>query len=190
MSVLDLAQQQLGPSEIQQLSQQIGADPAQTQTAVQAALPMLLGGMAGTARQPEGAQNVAAAVQQHAGLLGGLGGLGAILGDAGGGGLLGKILGHQESAVHDGVQQASGLDSGQVRKLLMLLAPIVLAAFAHHRQQQAATTASPADLNQDGIPDALQQEAQTAREQAQRSSSHIGGLVGKILDAASRPARH
>src|SRR5947208_494243 len=74
MSVLDLVQQNLGPAEIQQLSEQIGADPARTQQAVQAAVPMLLGGMASTAQQPDGAQTVAAAAQQHAGLLGGVGG--------------------------------------------------------------------------------------------------------------------
>jgi hypothetical protein len=209
MSVLDLVQQNLGPAEIQQLSEQIGADPARTQQAVQAAVPMLLGGMASTAQQPDGARTVAAAAQQHAGLLGGVGGalggilggggggsggglgsvLGGVLGDAGGGGLLGKILGHQQTAVQDGVQQASGLDSSQVRKLLMVLAPIVLAAFAQHRkqqQQQAGAAAASADLNNDGIPDALQQEARQAQAQTQRSAPHIGGLVGKILDAATR----
>lgn len=203
MSVLDLIQQHLDPSQIQALSQQIGADPAQTQTAVQAALPMMLGGMAQTAQQPNGAGAITGAMQQHEGLLGGIlgggggGGLGSILGGAlggalgggggGGGGLggiLGQVLGHQQPAVENGVQQASGLDSTQVRKLLMLLAPIVLAALARHRQQ-AATPASPqsADANGDGIPDVLQQEAQKAREQA---PPHIGGIVGKILDAATR----
>src|ERR671920_542790 len=50
MSLLDLVQQNLGPDQIQEISQQIGADPGQTQSAVQAALPMLLGGMAGAAQ--------------------------------------------------------------------------------------------------------------------------------------------
>ena len=50
MSVLDLVQQNLGPAEIQQLSEQLGADPSSTASAVQAALPMLLGGMASSAR--------------------------------------------------------------------------------------------------------------------------------------------
>ena len=194
MSVLDIVQQNLGPTEIQQLSQQIGADPGQTQTAIQAAVPMLLGGMASSAQQPGGAQNVAGAMQDHAGLLGGLGGLGGALGGAlggggggggalgglgailagaaagGGGGLLGKVLGHQEPAVENGVQQASGLDSGQTRKLLMLLAPIVLAALAR-RRQQTQPSGVPGDANGDGIPDALQQEARHAQEQTQRRLS-------------------
>lgn len=196
MNLIDLVQQQLGSAQIQELSQQIGAEPAQTETAVQAALPMLLGGMAGAAQQPGGAQGVSAAIDQHASALGGLGGvlgggLGSILtgalGGGGGGGLLGSILGRHETQVSDGVQQASGLDSSQVKKLLMVLAPIVLAALARKRQQQAATPSpSSVDLNGDGIPDALQQEARDAQAHAQRTAPHIGGIVGKILDAATR----
>ena len=40
--ILSTLASQLGPSAIQQISQQIGAEPAQTQSAVQAALPTLL----------------------------------------------------------------------------------------------------------------------------------------------------
>ncbi len=156
MSLLDLVQQQLGPQEIQQISQQVGADPATTENAVHAAVPMLLGGMANGAREPEGASALG-------GLLGGGGGgaLGGLLGGAGGGGLggllggmlggggaggggmdmggmLGSVLGRSQPAVHDGVQQASGLNSDQTKKLLMILAPIVLMALAKRRQQGAA----------------------------------------------------
>jgi hypothetical protein len=207
MSVLDLVQQNLGPAEIQQLSEQLGADPSSTASAVQAALPMLLGGMASSARQPGGAQAIEGAMQEHASALGGLGGilggaggaggaLGGVLGGladmiggggGGGGGLLDRVLGHQQTAVQDGVQQASGLDRSQVQRLLMMLAPIVLAALArrHQQQQTAAPTSADAsaDLNRNGIPDVLEQEAQQARAS---TSPHIGGIVGKILDAATR----
>ena len=50
MSLLDLVQQQIGPDGIQEISRQIGADPAATEAAVQSALPMMLGGMANTAQ--------------------------------------------------------------------------------------------------------------------------------------------
>lgn len=196
MGVLDLVQQHLDQTQIQALSQQIGADPGQTQSAIQAALPMLLGGMAQTARQPGGTGAITGAMQQHEGLLGGLGSIlggamgGAMGGGAGGGGglggILGQVLGHQQPAVENGVQQASGLDANQVKKLLMLLAPIVLAALARHRQQaasQPSASGADGDANGDGIPDVLQQEAQRAQEKA---PPHIGGIVGKILDAATR----
>lgn len=196
MSLLDLVQQQLGPSGTQQIADQIGADPGTTQNAIQAALPMLLGGMAGAARQPEGASAISGLLGQSGGM-GGLGGmLGGLLGGGGGGmgGMLGSILGGQQGAVQDGVQQASGLNGDQTKRLLMILAPIALAAFAHQRQQRQQQSAampgagagSAADLDGDGIPDALEQEARHAQTQAQ---PHIGGLVGKILDMAQRPPR-
>jgi hypothetical protein len=106
-SILDMVQQQIGGTGINQISQQIGADPAATQSAIQMALPMLLGGMAQNTTQPGGADALHAALDDHhgtldglSGMLGGggamggtgnapgnsLGGLGAMLGGAGGGG--------------------------------------------------------------------------------------------------------
>jgi hypothetical protein len=196
MSLLDLVQQNLGQPQIQQLAQQIGADPQSTENAVEAALPMLLGGMADTARQPGGASTIGGLAGEHAGALnalGGLGGLagmlGGVLGGGGGGGILGSILGGHQGTVESGVQQASGLNGDQVRRLLMILAPIVLAALARHRQQQKQQGAAAADSDHDGIPDVLEQEAQQAQARATQRSPQLGGILGSILNAATRPPR-
>ena len=228
MSLLDTVQQNLGRPQIDQIAQQIGADPATTENAVHAALPMLLGGMAANARQPDGASAIRGLAGQQQGLLdnlgglggilaavtgggggaaagapaGGLGGLGGMLGGAlgggggGGGGLggiLGSILGRNEPAVESGVQQASGLNGDQTRRLLMILAPIVLAALANRRRQQQASAptatapgAGAVDSDGDGIPDYLEQEAQQARVQAEKRSPQLGGILGSILNAATR----
>jgi hypothetical protein len=74
-SILDMVQQQLGGQGINQISQQIGADPATTQSAIQTALPMLLGGLAQNASQPGGADALHAALDEHQGTLDGLSGL-------------------------------------------------------------------------------------------------------------------
>ncbi len=190
MSLFDLVQEQLGPQQIQQIAQQIGADPSTTGNAVEAALPMMLGGMADTARQPGGAQTLGGLAGQQSGLLeglGGLGGLGAILGGAGGGGILGSILGRREPQVENGVQQASGLNGDQTRKLLMILAPIVLAALARRRQQQRPAAAGPmVDSDNDGIPDELEREAQHAQTRVEQRNPQLGGIIGSILNAATR----
>lgn len=206
MSILDLVQQQLGAGGTEQIAGQIGADPSTTQSAIQAAVPMLLGGMAGAARQPEGASAISNLLGQSGGLggvggmLGGLlggggGGLGGMLGGAGGGGLggmLGGILGQHQGAVQDGVQQASGLNGDQTKKLLMILAPIAIAAIAHQRSQSqqsasgamaGAESGGAADLDGNGIPDVLEQQAREAQAQ---SSPHVGGLLGKLLDFGRR----
>ncbi len=207
MSLLDLVQQQLGAGGTEQIASQIGADPATTQNAIQAAVPMILGGMASNARQPEGASAIANMVGQSGGLggianmLGGAGGggiggmLGGLFGGGGGGGIggmLGSLLGQHQDTVQSGVQQASGLDSGQTTKLLAILAPMALAAIAHQRSQAStgavagAESGGAADLDGNGIPDVLEQHA---REAQAESNSHVGGLIGKILDLGARPAR-
>jgi hypothetical protein len=86
MSLLDIVQQHLGPDQIQQISQHLGTDPATTSNAIQAALPMLVGGMAHTAQQPGGAAVIQNAVDDHGagGILGSLGGLGGLAGMLGG----------------------------------------------------------------------------------------------------------
>ena len=190
--IQDLIQSQLTPDKINQISSAIGADPATTQQAVNAAVPMMMGGMAQHAASPAGASAIESAAGQHAGMLDGiggmlggagldgvLGGLGGMLGGAGGsgggGGILGSILGSSHSQVQDGVTQASGLDRQKTAKLLMMLAPIVLAAIAHHKQTTNATATQ--------IGSDLQREAQVHAQHPQ-----FGGILGGILNRATGQA--
>jgi hypothetical protein len=191
--IQDLIQSQLTPDRINQISSAIGADPATTRQAVDAAVPMMMGGMAQHAATPAGASAIESAAGQHAGMLDGLGGmlggagglggmlggLGGMLGGAGGsggvGGILGSILGSSHSQVQDGVTQASGLDPQKAGKLLMILAPIVLAAIAHHKQ---TTNATPTQIGSD-----LQREAQVHAQHPQ-----FGGILGGILNKATGQA--
>lgn len=183
--IQDVIQQQLTPNVIEQISQAIDADPGTTRQAVDAAVPMLMGGMAAHASSPGGAETIDAAATEHAvsldslgGILENSGGLGNVLGGLGGilsgsaGGVLGNILGSNHADVQDGVTQASGLDRAKAGHLLMILAPIVLGAIARHRSQ---TGASPTQVSSD-----LQHEAQ-------RHASHpqFGGIIGGILNRAT-----
>ncbi len=95
--LLDLLTQQLSGSVVQQMSKQIGADPASTQKALTAALPLLVGGLARNANEsPEGAQSLEKALDRdHDGSL--LDSLSGMLGGGSGsgstGGMLGSLLG-------------------------------------------------------------------------------------------------
>jgi hypothetical protein len=181
VSLLDLVQQHVGPNEIQQISQEIDADPATTQAAVQAAVPMLVGGMASNAQQPGGASAIQQALSSHGGLLGGLGSLGAMFGGGDladvGGGLLGKVLGGHQATVQQGVSQTSGLDPDKTKKLLMILAPIVMGVLAKRH----------ANASHEEIGGALQQDAHAAQEHAKRTSPQLGGLLGKIMSHVETP---
>lgn len=106
-SALDDLLSTLGPDTIAQMAGRIGASPQQTQSAIQAALPLLMGAMTRNASTPQGAEALhRAAVRDHAAndpmaLLGGLlggggsgGGLGGLLGGgSGSGGSMGDMLG-------------------------------------------------------------------------------------------------
>ena len=183
--ILDTVQQQLNPDTVNQISQQLGVDPATTQQAITAALPVVLGGMASHADDPAAAAAIHDEADNHAGLLGGLGnlipgGAGGVLGGlasavgAGGlGSVLGSVLGPKNTQVQDGVSKASGLDPQRAKQLMMILVPIVLAAIAHHKRS--------AGLAPSEVGPTLQEQARTAQAQAERQAPHMGGLLGGIM---------
>jgi hypothetical protein len=179
VSLIDLVQQNLGPAELQQISQQMGVDQPTAERAIQSALPSMVAGMAGTSQEPAGANTIESLLGSHSGVLGNLGGLLRAGAPADGGGILDSILGRHGDAVNQHVQQASGFDSAKTRQLLMILAPIVLGALARHRSQAQTAPAG----GQPNVGDVLRQEAQTAQQQ----TPGMGGLLGKILSRVETP---
>ena len=193
--ILDLITSQLGSSGAGALSKQLGADENATSKAIAAALPMLVGGLARNAnKSPEGAAALSSALDRdHDGsvldnvmdLLGGsggggggaLGGLaqlaGGLLGQkaapsraTNGDGILGHVLGQKRVAVEKGIAQSSGLDLGQVAKLLPVLAPMVMGALGKVKKQQ--------NLDANGLASALNQEQ--ARVEQTMPGMKPGGL--------------
>lgn len=175
---------QLQGAPLEQLSQQLGIDSVQTEQAVSAALPMMLGVMGQKAAQPEGAEALFGALQRdHAGGgmdLGGL--LGSLLGGgagagAGGGaaaldgaGILGHIFGGNQSQAESGLGQATGLGGGQAGQLLKLLAPIVMSFLAQR--------VSAGGMNAGALGQTLGRES----AQVQQQGGLGGGLLGSLLD--------
>lgn len=176
-SLLEGLVQQFGPDVVAQLGQQIGADSSTTSDAIRVALPVILGGLANNAAAPGGAESLDAALaRDHDGSL--LDNLGAILGGGAaanpraldGGGILEHILGGRQSAVQQGVQKSTGLDSGQVMRLLMMLAPIVMAYLGRQKQQQGLD------------PGTLNDELQQTRSRMEQQDPGIGGMLGQFFD--------
>ena len=187
-TLLDVVNQHLGPQEIAQIGQQLGTDPAATQQAIDAALPGLVGGMANTAQAPQGAATIQGLMGTHGGILGDLSSV--ISGGGAGGGILGSILGQHQPAVEQGVQDASGLQSDKAKKLLMILAPIVLSALAKRSMGADGTGSSAGNgggglggILNGGLGDILRQDATQAQQQTQ--GSPMGGILGKILGGLS-----
>lgn len=179
--ILDLLGPALSGGTLQNLSRSIGADDQSTQRAMMAALPVILGAMNRNTSDPQGAQSLAGALERdHDGslldhlsgfLTGGNTAPGVSPKATDGQGILGHILGGQRSQVEQGVAKATGLDSGQVTKLLITLAPLVMAYLGRQKRQR--------NLDPGGLSDLLRQESTQANQAA---PSDLLGTIGSFLD--------
>jgi hypothetical protein len=138
MDLTDILNNALNSDTIEQISRQLGVDEATASGAIQAALPMLLGGLANSSASQSGATSLLTALDRdHDGSV--LDDLSGFLGDylsGRGAGILSHIFGAQEGAVERGVSNASGLDLSKVGPLLLMLAPIVMGALGRARHEQ------------------------------------------------------
>ncbi len=180
--ILNLIGKQLTAESIGKLSRSIGASPEQTQQAVSAALPTLLGALTRSIEAQDGEKNLHnALLKDHDGSI--LDNLGALFGggkadDAGpsvssrtlsGGAILDHILGNKRQRVETGVSSASGLSTSQVMKLLAMIAPMIMGVLGRRRKQD--------DLSSGGLGDLLRSEKKQVE-----SDSLGGGLMSKMFD--------
>lgn len=115
---------------IDQLAQQVGAEPQEVQQAAQAALPALLGGLQANAQDPGGASSIVEALGQHNDdLATGQVDLGQV-DPADGEKIASHIFGSNEDQVYSALG-GTGASSGLIRKLIPILAPIVLSYIAN-----------------------------------------------------------
>ncbi|KGN37035.1 DUF937 domain-containing protein [Knoellia subterranea] len=114
---------------IDQLAQQVGADPQEVQQAAQSALPALLGGLQANA-QGGGAGSILEALGQHDNdLLSGGVDLGQV-DQADGEKIASHIFGDNQDQVYSALG-GSGAGGGLVKRLIPILAPIVLSYLAN-----------------------------------------------------------
>jgi hypothetical protein len=120
----------------EQISQQVGASPDEVRTTAAAVLPALLGGLQANANDPAGASSILQALPQHDNdLLTGGADLSAI-DEQDGAAIAGHIFGDQQDEVATrlgGLPAVGGEGAGGalVRKLLPILAPMVLSWLAN-----------------------------------------------------------
>ncbi len=126
----------LGALPAQQISQQVGASPDEVRTAAAAVLPALLGGLQANAGDPSGAGSILQALGQHDDdLLTGGTDLSAI-DEQDGSAIASHIFGDQQDEVANrlgGLPAVGGSGAGGdlVKKLLPILAPMVLSWLAN-----------------------------------------------------------
>ena len=182
-SLVEQLLSQLQGAPMAQIASQLGADQQQTESAVGAAVPMLLGMLGNNANQGGGADALfGALMRDHAPAQAqGFGGgdlLGSVLGSVLGGGqgqnagsaILGHIFGGQQQQAESSLGQASGLGGGNAGQLLTILAPIVMSFLANKVQGSG--------LDAGGLGQVLQQE----RAQTQQQGGLGGSLLTSMLD--------
>ena len=167
-SLTEMLTSRIGASQIQQLGDAIGADPAATGKGLAAAIPMLFGALADNAGTDEGRGALDRALQKdHDGSV--LDGLSSFLGGASttpGNAILGHVLGGRRETAEASVSALSGLGRDQASKLLALAAPLVMGALGRARGESG--------LDAGGL-------AQMLAGERQAQKGVLGGL-GALLD--------
>ncbi|MGL5406533.1 MAG: DUF937 domain-containing protein [Propionibacteriaceae bacterium] len=159
-----------------QLAAQLGVDEETTQDAVTQTIPMLLSGMQANASSADGEQSLAGALLKHAtsSLLDGGIDLGQIdLAD--GAKIVSHILGGDTDQTIARVSSA-GVSSSLIRKLLPILAPVVLAWLGKNLQSGKSGN-NAGDILGDILGRATGQQSQ----QQQGSGSILGSILGQML---------
>jgi len=173
----DLTNQVMGHLDgqrIQAIASQLGVDPAEAESAIQQAMPLLIGGLARNAQTDQGAGALHSALGDHAGNdVGSI--LGSVLGGGGAGGglnngmaILGHIFGARQDQAAQGLGQQTGLGSQNAGQLLAILAPVVMGVLGNMSQRQG--------MSASGLGSVLGQEAQRI------GGSNSGGLLGAVFD--------
>ena len=168
MSLLDQLKHALGHDGVQQISQKLGTDQASTDTAVNAAFPVLIGALARNASTPNGATALNSALSEHDGSA--LDNVTSVVNNPeshGAGGILAHILGNRSPAIANGIGQASGINASQATSLLSMLAPLVMGALG--KAQRGG------NLDPGSLASMLGREHQT-----NASSGALGGLMGML----------
>ena len=126
----------------QQVSQQLGTDPNQAASALEAAVPLVLGALTRNAQTPEGAASLENALNDHTGDTIGLFQQGQMPDSGEAQRMLGHIFGTQQNAAVNAVSQRAGISPQLAMQILMMVAPLILNYLARSRSQGGNVGAS------------------------------------------------
>ena len=182
-TITDELRKYITPETIQKLSAQVDAKEDNTVQAVNALIPMMLGGLSRNVEQGGAASLNRALEKDHDGTMleqlgslfgssAGMSGANALGGAMNSAGILGHLFGTQQSSVQQGVSQATGLNAGQVTNLMSLLAPVVMGAVGRAKRQN--------NLDENQVADLIKRERQDIEQQVPEAQ---GGKLNSILDS-------
>jgi len=170
--LMDILSSQLSGGKLTELSKALGADEKTTGNAADTAMTTLVGALARNTSDTGAAESLHGALaRDHDGSI--LDNFSALIGgseERSGQGILRHVLGSKQPRVEHALGQTTGMDSGQVTKLLGMVAPMVMGALGKMQRQEKLDPASVAGL--------LGEQSRSI----ERDSPQAGSLVGKLLD--------
>ena len=171
-SLMDLLQATVKDSSISEISRQLGRDEKTTSSAIDAALPMLLGALSRSTKQDDGAGlNQALATRHDGSILNDVAGYVAKNDQRDGNGILGHILGENKGIAAQMLGSSSGIGEDKAESLMATLAPVVLGALGKAKAD-----------NKLGAGDLTRMLASESQSLQQRSPSMMNAVWG-LLDA-------
>jgi hypothetical protein len=130
MNILNIIREQLSPEILGQISKTVGENPEGTKSALQSALPALLGSAAAQASSPSGATGLLELLKQKAPQGGWSESLSGLLGGAGGGSagssFVSSLLGPKMNLVRDFIAGKSGIRSESATSLMSMGGQILM----------------------------------------------------------------
>lgn len=175
--------EQLGASlfnqaSIEQISNSVGLQPAQTQNILGQAVPLILKGLLNNSQKQSGLADLfSALVKDHdGGILGQMGDLIKNPGVAKGESMLGHILGKKRSTVESQIGKSNNIDMAKIAKIFAIAAPIVMGVLGRQRKQN--------DWNMGGLNDALTRTNQDLRQKNEKEMSVIERMIDSDGDGS------
>jgi hypothetical protein len=179
-----MLEQVLG-SQADQIGARIGADPAQTQGAIAAALPTLLAALQQQAQPGTGLQEAiendhdGSILDDLPGYLNGTANLSPRT--TNGAGILSHVLGDQQPEVARSLSSQTGLSLSSISQLLPLLAPIVMGMIGKQARSGGAGASGGIDLS------SILAGLGGGGAAGSSSSGGLGGLLGSIFGGNKEP---
>jgi hypothetical protein len=161
-----------GSTATNELSRTVGAEPSSTESALAAALPLLLSGLAKNAAEPAGADALLGALQKHDGTA--LDAPSTLLSappSEDGAKIVRHVFGNRQPQAQAAVARAGAIDPATAAKILAIAAPFVMAALARKQKEK--------NLDANGLSTYLGGEHQ-ALSTAQPG---LMGMAARLLDS-------
>ena len=162
---------QKNPGVVDMISNQIGGNSQQTQSAIAQFLPIVTNALANNAQSESGAASLFNALQKdHSGGIGDIASLLMSGQQSQGSSILSHIFGPQQNKVQDFISQSSGLSGGQTSSLIQTLAPLVMKFIGGNTAQSGG-----------GITD-LVGLLTNSRDNVRQSDPRNAGMIESLLD--------